>query len=90
MEICFTYGGVRHCFFVPVLQVPWTPHPGPGPINYPAFLSDAITVATMSQFAGNVVDPNVKGALHAGIQTAVKAMQAHIGQDVQIQLGQAS
>ena len=90
MEICISFGGMRQCFFVPVLRVPWVPHPGPGPVNYPAFLSDAMTLATLHEFANNVVDGKVKGALQTGIQTAVRAMQEHIGQEVQIEMRQSS
>lgn len=41
MEICITFGGMRHCFQLPVLTVPWRPGPDPGPINHKAFLADA-------------------------------------------------
>lgn len=86
MEICITYGGKRHCFFIPVIEIP-IPKPGPGPVNYPAFLVDATIVASLQAAVGKVSDDKVKAALNGGIASAVKAMQAHAGEGVEIKGG---
>lgn len=88
MEICITYGGKRHCFFIPIFEIPIPIRkPGPGPVNYPAFLVDATIVASVQAAAAKVSDEKVKAALNGGIATAVKAMQAHAGEGVEINAG---
>jgi hypothetical protein len=88
MEICITYGGKTHCFFIPIIEFPvQIKIPGPGPVNYPAFLVDATIVASLQAAVGNVSDNNVKSALNGGIAAAVKAMQAHAGEGVVIKTG---
>ncbi len=88
MEVCLFFGGVRHCWFIPVLRSPWVPVHGPGPVDYPAFLSDVSVVASIHEFANGIQDERVKAALHQGIQGAVQAMQAHLGKDAQVQMRQ--
>ena len=87
MEICFTYGGKRHCFFHPDLPVPdQLGHiPGPGPVNYQALIQDAID-RCVAQRPGEACasDDTVRGALQHGITAAVKGMQERAGKDVTI------
>jgi hypothetical protein len=85
MEICFTYGGKRHCFFIPIYLYPINWHiPGPGPVNYQALIQDATIVASLSDLAKHVSDDTVRGALQHGIAAAVKGMQERAGKDVTI------
>jgi hypothetical protein len=83
MEICFTYGGRMHCFYVPVLVAPLFPPKPPGG-NYPNFLSDAFVVASLQSMTKHVADASVRQALESGITAAVGALQKHIGSDVTI------
>ena len=85
MEICIRFGGELHCFIIPIVQVPiQIPLPGPGPVNYPAFLADAMLVASMRSMIQQVADGNVREALESGISRAVDAMQKHAGSEVTI------
>lgn len=84
MEICIRIGGTRHCFWLPIYEYPIVLHKGPGPVNYEALIHDATLVATIQNAANKVSDPKVSGALHNGVQAAVKAMQAHAGEGVEI------
>ena len=85
MEICITYGGKKHCHVIPIIEYPIVfKIPGIGPINYPAFLVDATIVASLQSAISKVSDDKVKAALNGGIAAAVKAMQAHAGEGVQI------
>ena len=85
MQICIRYGGQLHCHYVPELTIPvsWKP-PGPGPINYPAFLSDAMIWNAIQGLVGNFGDNNVRQALESGLSEGLKAMQRHAGADVEI------
>ena len=85
MQICIKYGGQLHCHFVPELMVPvsWKP-PGIGPINYPAFLSDAMIWNAIQGLVRNFGDNNVRQALESGLSEGLKAMQRHAGADVEI------
>ena len=86
MEICINYGGHEHHHVVPVMEFALRPGfgGGPGPINYPQFLHDAVMVASLYEAAQKVADHNVRRALHEGCVNAVKAMQEHAGPDVRI------
>jgi hypothetical protein len=85
MEICIHFGGQTHCFIVPVLQVPFHfPPVGPGPVNYPQFLADAILVASVQSTVQHVADAKVRQSLEAGISEALEAMQKHAGSEVTI------
>jgi len=90
MEVCFRYGGREHCFVVPVVEVPikW-PHPGPGPVNYPQFLQDAMIVAAIQDLATLAGDEHLREALNRGVAAGVEAMQRHVGPDVTIRAGAA-
>ena len=85
MEICITFGGRRHCFYLPIIQVPvhW-PGPGPGPVNYPALFQDAIIVASLGDLTKHINDAGVRTAVQHGLTTAVKGMQERAGKDVTI------
>lgn len=86
MRICLTINGKRHCFWIPIylypIQIP-KPHP---PENYDYLVADATIVATIAELANKLSDSRVGEAIHGGVQSAVKAMQAHAGQGVEIQL----
>ncbi|SHK13973.1 hypothetical protein SAMN05444159_2525 [Bradyrhizobium lablabi] len=85
MEICINYGGMRHCFLVPIVELPvsWG-RPGPGPINYPAFMQDVIILASVSNTAKHIGDENVRNLVHEGVSAALRAVQEHAGADVTI------
>jgi hypothetical protein len=84
MEICITIGGTRHCFWIPIYEYPVIIRKGPGPVNYEALVQDATLVATIYSAANKVSDAKAKAALQSGVESAVKAMQAHAGAGVEI------
>ena len=84
MEICITFGGKRHCFWIPIFEYPIHIVKGPGPVNYEALIQDAILVASVQAAANKVSDSKVGAALHSGVENAMKAMQAHAGEGVEI------
>jgi len=87
MMICFTIGGVRHCYFIPIYEWPiHIPKVGPGPVNYPQFLTDAALVASLHQAAQSVSDERVREALVHGATEALKALQARAGEHAEVQL----
>jgi hypothetical protein len=84
MEICITFGGKKHCFFLPIYEYPiivFKPRP---PGNYDWLIHDASLVATLQHAATKVNDSKVQEALNSGIAAAVKAMQARAGEGVEI------
>ncbi len=87
MVICFTIGGVRHCYVIPVILWPWGPRiPGPGPVNYQALVADATIVASMLEATKSVSDEGARKALVGGINSAVQAMGKRAGEHVSIEL----
>jgi hypothetical protein len=85
MVICFTFDGVKHCFNLPVFEIPFViPIPDPAPHNYPAFLSDATIVTSLQALAKKISDPNVRAAAERGHAAAAEAIQKHIGSEVTI------
>ena len=88
MEICITFGGKKHCFFLPIYRIPidWG-KPGPGPVNYPALFQDALIVSTINDLAHRVGDDKLRDALASGVQGGLKAMQGRVGKDVSINMG---
>jgi hypothetical protein len=89
MVICITFGGVKHCFHLPVYEPPFVfPRPGPGPINYPAFLADATIVASLHALTKKISDPNVREAAERGHSAALEGMRKHFGSEVTIQLSE--
>jgi hypothetical protein len=88
MEICIFIRGQEHCFDIPIFEVPIPVyHPGPGPINYPALLRDAVVVASLQAATQHVQDDGVREALRTGISSAVDALQSRAGDDVRIREG---
>jgi hypothetical protein len=80
MVICF--GG--HCYEVVVIDW-WPPYrPGPGPINYPALISDATLVASVQAAGEHAYDDRVRAALQGGIDAAVQAMQDRAAEGVEV------
>ena len=80
MTICFRIGNIEHCFTIPVVKLPVVPwRPGPGPVNYPAFLHDATLVASLHDAVQNVADESVRSALQAGVNNAVQALKSRGG-----------
>ena len=88
MEICITFGGKRHCFWIPIFEYPITIIKGPGPVNYEALIADATLVASIRAAAAKVSDQKVSAALMGGVESAIKAMQAHAGEGVEIHAGE--
>jgi hypothetical protein len=85
MVICFKFGGIVHCFTIPVIEIPIViPKAGPGPVNYPPFLADAVVVSSLQALAKKISDPDVRKAAESGFSGAVGAMQKHIGSEVTI------
>jgi hypothetical protein len=85
MELCFTVDGVLHCYWIPLYEFPlshWKP--GPGPVNYPAFIRDVILVASLEAETKKISDESVQKHLLSGYQEALKAMQARAGAGVKI------
>lgn len=84
MRICIIINGKRHCYWIPIylypIQIP-KPHP---PENYEYLFADATIVATVSDLVSKLSDKRVGEALQGGVQSAIKAMQAHAGQGVEI------
>jgi hypothetical protein len=86
MRICITFGGVRHCFEVPILE--WPVHfkiPGPRPVNYAQLLQDGILISSFQEAAKNISDNAVRGAVENGLGAALKAMQKRAGEHISIE-----
>lgn len=91
MRICFTIGGVQHCYYIPIFVFPITFHkPGPGPVNYPAFLVDATVIASIHEAARHVSDERVRGALQSGVEAAMGALKERAGEHAEVQLEERS
>ena len=87
MEISFTIGGIRHCFFIPIYQIPiHIPKPGPGPVNFPQFLVDASLIGSIHEAAGKVSDEGVRSALQKGVDAAMAALKERAGEHAEVQL----
>jgi hypothetical protein len=84
MEICFTIGGKKHCFILPVLVIPIEiPKPLP-PINFPEFISDAVILGSLQASAKKIADEKVREAAECGFSGAIEALQKRIGSEVTI------
>jgi hypothetical protein len=83
MIICFRFAGVEHCYNIPIIEIP-VPifRPGPGPVNYPAFLHDATVVAGINAAIGKISDKTVQEALRGGVNSAIQALQKRGGEHV--------
>ena len=87
MEICFTIGGVRHCYFIPIYVWPIHWHkPGPGPVNFPELFVDASVIASIHEVAGHINDEKVRSELQRGVQAAVAALKQRAGEHVEIEM----
>jgi hypothetical protein len=85
MVICFRVGEVEHCYVIPVIEIPvHFPGPGPGPINYPEFIEDAVLVASLQAAAARAHDDGVRDALAAGMKAATEALRRRAGDHVRI------
>jgi hypothetical protein len=86
MEICLTIDGQRHCYEVPVVELPIAIHkPGPGPINYPWLIRDALILTAVQAATNKVADDIVREKLSAGVDAALKAIQERAGAHVELQ-----
>jgi hypothetical protein len=87
MTICIKIGPIKHCFVIPVLQYPvhWK-IPGPGPVNYPQLFQDGMLLASLQAASKDVSDEHVRGALDAGIATAIKALGKRAGEHVSVEM----
>jgi len=87
MEICFTINGARHCYFIPIYAWPFNwGRPGPGPINYPAFLQDAFVLASAKAAVENIADEGVRGIALKGITGALSALEERAGEHASINI----
>ncbi|KLU22127.1 hypothetical protein EOS_32235 [Caballeronia mineralivorans PML1(12)] len=85
MEICLTIEGKTHCYGIPEVLLPMTHwKPGPGPVNYPAFLQDAMIVASLRAESHKITDPAVRERLMTGYNEALQAIEKRAGPGVEI------
>jgi len=83
MVICFRIGSVEHCYDIPVIEIPLPVHrPGPGPINYPPFIYDAVVLASVNAAAAKLTDGGVRSALEGGLHAALQALKKRAGEHV--------
>lgn len=81
MVICFKILGVEHCYYIPEVEIPIPIHkPGPGPVNYPAFLYDATVLAAINRAASKISDKTVQEAVRAGVNSAIQALKKRGGE----------
>jgi hypothetical protein len=85
MEICFKLGGQWHCYYIPILFYPidWG-LPGPGPVNYPAVIQDAIILASAQKAVAKVSDETARRGVEHAITAGFAAIQKRAGADVKI------
>lgn len=86
MLVIFTVGGKQHSYFIPIFRVPIHIPKGPQPGNYDTLITDATLLATIADLTSRVSDPRAGESLQQGIESALKAMQAHAGEGVEIHL----
>jgi hypothetical protein len=86
MEVCFSINGVRHCFVLPVMEFPvsWG-RPGPGPVNYPPFIQDAIILASLEVAIERLGEGAVRDSARQGIRQALDVLQSRAAEGVAIQ-----
>jgi hypothetical protein len=91
MEICFHLNGKWHCYFIPILLYPvdWG-LPGPGPVNYPAFIQDAVILASAQKAVARVSDQTVRAGVERAIGAGFEAMQKRAGGEVKISAPKAT
>ena len=84
MVICFKIGGVVHCYDIPIIELPFPVYrPGPGPVNYPAFLHDATVIAGINAAVAKISDHGLQEALLTGVKSAVQALQKRGGAHIE-------
>ncbi|MEX3690621.1 hypothetical protein AB3X91_16140 [Paraburkholderia sp. BR14263] len=79
MEICFSVDGQKHCWWIPDLELPISHFKPGGPIDYPAFLNDAVILASLRGASSKINDPAVRERLTDGFNEALDAMSQHAG-----------
>ncbi len=85
MEICFTINGTKHCYFFPVFAWPFNwGRPGPGPVNYPAFLQDAFILASVKGAVQNIGDGAIRDLALKGIAGAISALEERGGEHASV------
>jgi hypothetical protein len=84
MEICFFRNGEWHCHYIPVYYIPWVGVVPPPNGNYYHLLHDASIIASLQQAANQLSDEGARSALNSGIESALSALKARAGTDVQI------
>jgi len=91
VRICFRIGAVEHCYYIPIFVFPITFHkPGPGPVNYPAFILDATVIASIHEAAQHVSDERVRVALQGGVEAAMSALKERAGDHAEVHLEERS
>jgi hypothetical protein len=87
MRICFTINGVRHCYLIPILAWPiHVPKVGPGPVNYPPFIVDAIVIGSIYQATTQIGDERVRDELRRGVTEAIAVLKERAGEHAEIEL----
>jgi len=88
VKICIKIGAQLHCYPIPIIEFPVTfHHPGPGPVNYPQLLQDALLLTSLQAAAKNIADTGVRGAIDNGIGVALKALAKRGGEHISIDAG---
>jgi hypothetical protein len=88
--ICFRAGDEQHCYDIPVVELPISfPRLGPGPINIPWLIQDAVLIASLQAAVSHAYDDDVRDALKVGIDAAMQALQNRAGDHVEISDGTA-
>lgn len=87
MKICIKIGNVRHCYTIPVFELPIRFHPvGPGPVNFPELFQDGVLLASLQNGVEKISEKSVREALERGIDGAVQALQKRGGEHVTIDM----
>jgi hypothetical protein len=85
MEICITIGDVTHCYHIPIYEWPFRiPDRGPGPVNLPYLLSDAMVLASVNTALKNINTGAVRETALDGVRSAIRVLDDHAGQHVSI------
>jgi len=85
MEICFKLGDQWHSYVVPVVKCPIAlPLPGPGRVNFPRLVQDAVVLASLQTLANKLSDGDVREAVLGGICAATGALQRRGGEHVSV------
>ncbi len=83
MKICFTgVDGKRHCFYIPIYQIPFTWPPVPHPENYDLAVTDITIVGSILEVAKKIDNERVRETMMAGVKEAFSAIQKNLGEGV--------